>query len=211
MCLQQIHYKITLRYQQHRRQTNIFVGFNNTLLTSGPMGFEFKSELNMKTKQERCYLDPREFRLAFFLISQSVISLCIGRLHPTSRAEETHTRRNTQEAKRFTRKKKKKATKVLKRKAYFPRTRLSILAYTDTQSPISGCCQQGDGSERKHRRNFFSASFYHTTVTPLFTSSIYLHTDCLAPQRDCDWESCGRVCMCAGLKCMSAFTVMEDS
>lgn len=122
-----------------------------------------------------------------------------------------HTRRNTHRRQKGSHKNKKESNKVLKKKRIFStHTGIHIGIYRHRKSYFRKL--SAGGQRRKETQDeFFSASFYHTAVTPLFTSSICLHADCLASQHDSDWEWCGRVCMCAGLKCISAFAVMEDS
>ena len=147
---------ITPRYcQLVRNIDSSSVGSNNTLLTTGPMGFQFKPGLNIKTKQEGCFIFPEgSFSLSFthsLLLSLSLPTLAAFIQLPELRRYTTHrggnTHRHLEVENTRTEKKEKAHWKekcTLSHTHTHTHTHTHIGIYTDTVGPISGCCQQGD-------------------------------------------------------------------
>ena len=121
-----------------------------------------------------CFLYPGGFFL-FFPTHSLLLSLSFI-LFLELRRYTTHRERSTQELQKRTEKRRKQRTDTL----------TGIYRH---RGPYFRMLSAGGQRLEETQDEFSSASFHHTAMTPLFTSSIYLHTDCLPP-----WLCC--VCAC---------------
>lgn len=138
---------ITSSYSQFRKQKIYPMGSNSTLLT--PLGFQFTSDLNMKTKQEKMSHFPKG--APSFSFSPFVIFLHNGCFYPASNAVDIHyTQTLTEELKQEKQKEKHTKNRCTPSHTY---ANTHTQVYTDAEGPISGSCQQQDRGYRKHRMN----------------------------------------------------------
>ncbi len=187
-------------YKAHTRSA----GSNNTLLTTGPMGFQFKPDQTWKWNRKDVSLSPEGPSLSLPLSPSLSLSLSLshslGYLYASphwplsSNSQSWGNTQHTGVETHTERQKFKKSTQRKGRSTYKRETHTH--AHTDTDRyiyrhsrPYFRMLSAGGQRLEETQDEFSSASFHHTAMTPLFTSPIYLHTDCLPP-------CLARVCIC---------------
>lgn len=118
----------------------------------------------------------------FYSLLLSLFTLAAFILLPKLRTSTTQTEKGTH-WKRKRRKKKKHLKRERKKRVALFHTHLHLQrGIYRHRGPYFRMLSAGGPRLQETQDEFSSASFHHTAMTPLFTSSIYLHTDCLPPQ-----------------------------